>query len=164
MPSEPSLAEVRAALAADGYALPAGPVRIDRYGDSEALSDELLALIRGGRKRGGTSLFWAYAFEGVALPRVGDLEVVLDHRGAVALVTRLVSVEVLSFGDVTAAQAAIEGEGDGSLAHWRDAHRSFFARECARIGRVPADDMPVVFSAFELLHVRGAVAGLTDLP
>ena len=47
----------------------------------------------------------------------------------------------------------IEGEGDGSLAYWRDAHWAFFSRECARIGRAPSEAMPVVCSVFEVLAI-----------
>ena len=60
---------------------------------------------------------------------------------------------MLAFDQVTAAYAAIEGEGDGSLAYWRQAHWDDFARECQRLGRTPAPDMPVVCSVFELLQV-----------
>jgi len=49
--------------------------------------------------------------------------------------------------------AAVEGEGDGSLAFWRDGHWRFFTRECRRIGREPSADMPVVCARFELLAV-----------
>ena len=35
----------------------------------------------------------------------------------------------------------------------RRAHWSFFSRECARIGRQPSQDMPVVCTSFEVLHV-----------
>jgi uncharacterized protein YhfF len=58
---------------------------------------------------------------------------------------------VLPFDEVTAEYAAIEGEGDGSLAYWREAHRAFFGRECERIGRQPVDSMPVVCSIFEVV-------------
>jgi hypothetical protein len=43
--------------------------------------------------------------------------------------------------------------GDGSLEHWRREHWRFFSRECARIGRQPGPDMPVVCTSFEVLHV-----------
>ena len=76
----------------------------------------------------------------------------IDHRGEPALVTRLTQVAVLPYGEVTAEYAAIEGEGDGSLAYWREAHWAFFSRECRRIGREPAQHMPVVCCVFEVLH------------
>ena len=147
-------------LAARGVALPAGRVRVDGYGDSPALSRALLALIVSGRKRAGTSLLWAIEHEGEALPQVGDIEVVIDHAHRPALVTRLTEVDIRPMDQVDERYAAIEGEGDGSLAYWRRAHDAFFGRECARIGRTPAPDMPVVCCVFELLAaVPGADIG-----
>ena len=150
LPPAPVLVERLAAL---GITLPAGRVTVDGYGDSAELSEELLALIRAGRKRAGTGLLWAYEHEGQALPEVGDIEIVVDHLHAPALVTRVTRVQVLPYGEVTAEYAAIEGEGDGSLAEWRRHHWAFFGRECARLGLVPSETMPVVCGEFELLFV-----------
>ena len=153
MEALPSLASVLSALHRLGVALPAGPVRIDGYGDSEALSKELLSLIRSGRKRAGTSLLWAMEAERAAIPHEGDIEIVLDHRNQPALVTQLEQVYVVPYNEVTPEYAAIEGEGDGSLEYWRKAHWAFFSRECSRIRRDPSETMPVVCSVFKLLHV-----------
>lgn len=151
MASWPSIETVLAQLAAAGVSVPPGRVRLDGYGDSDALSEELLALIRSGQKRAGTSLLWAMEAEGQELPKVGDVEVVLDFSNQPALVTRIVETEVVPFSKVTARYAAIEGEGDGPLQYWRRAHWAFFGRECARIGREPSQDMPVVCSVIEVL-------------
>ena len=153
MASLPSVATVLAKLAERGIVLPPGPVRVDGYGDSEALSEALLGLIRSGHKRAGTGLLWASELAGEPLPRVGDVEVVIDHRDEPALVTRVISVAIVPYGEVTAEYAAIEGEGDGSLAYWRSAHWAYFSRECQRIGREPAQTMPVICCVFELLSV-----------
>ena len=93
------------------------------------------------------------AVDGDPLPAVGDIEIVVDHLNAPALITRVTSVAVVPYSEVTPEYAAIEGEGDGSLAFWREAHWAFFSRECHRIGRTPSQDMPVVCSVFELLAV-----------
>ena len=136
-----------------GVSLPHGKVRVDTYGDFDALSKELLALIRSGQKRAGTGLVWLHEQENEPLPEAGDIEVVIDHQGQPSVVTRIVSVKVLPYGQVTAEYAAIEGEGDGSLKYWREAHWSYFARECQRIGREPSENMQVVCSVFEVLNV-----------
>jgi uncharacterized protein YhfF len=138
-------------VVAAGIDVPPGPIRLDSYGDSHALSEELLALIRKGKKRAGTSLLWAVEADGEALPEPSDIEIVLDFHDTPVLVTRIKTVEVVPFSQVTAAYAAIEGEGDGSLEFWRKGHWAFFGRECARIGRAPSEDMPVVCCVFELL-------------
>lgn len=149
----PPVADLLAKLQAMGVAVPAGPVRADGYGDSPELSAALLALIRAGRKRAGTSLWWAMEAEGEGLPQVGQIEIVVDHLNEPALVTRITRVETVPFNEVTAEYAAIEGEGDGSLAYWREAHWAFFSRECQRIGHEPTATMPVVCSVFEVVSV-----------
>jgi len=126
---------------------------VDAYGDSPALSEALLALIRSGQKRAGTGLLWAMDADGETVPCVGDIEIVVDHLDEPALVTRITAVETVAYCDVTPEYAAIEGEGDGSLEYWRDAHWRFFGRECARIGRAPSQTMPVVCSVIEVLSV-----------
>ena len=47
---------------------------------------------------------------------------------------------------------SVEGEGDGSLAYWQDAHERFFRRSCQRLGLVWQPDMLVVCECFELLY------------
>ena len=149
----PPVADLVAKLRAQGIALPPGPVRADGYGDSPELSELLLALIREGRKRAGTSLLWSIEAENGAIPRVGEIEIVVDHRNEPSLITSITRVEVLAFSQVTPEYAAIEGEGDGSIEYWRKAHWAFFSRECKRIGREPSLSMPVVCAVFEVLNV-----------
>jgi uncharacterized protein YhfF len=149
----PPVADLVAKLHARGIALPPGPVRADGYGDSPELSESLLALIREGRKRAGTSLLWSIEAENGAIPRVGEIEIVVDHRNEPSLITSITRVEVLAFSQVTPEYAAIEGEGDGSLEYWREAHWAYFSRECKRIGREPSLSMPVVCTVFEVLNL-----------
>jgi uncharacterized protein YhfF len=151
MSTLPYIETLIARLAELGIPLPPGRVRVDAYGDSPEVSEALLALIRSGQKRAGTGLLWAMEADGDVFPAVGDVEIVVDHLNAPALITRVTSVAVVPYAEVTPEYAAIEGEGDGSLAYWRDAHWAFFSRECARIGRAPSEAMPVVCSVFEVL-------------
>ena len=149
----PSIADLLPVLRDLGIELPEGTLRVGAFGDSPALSQELLALIRDGRKRGGASLLWGHEADAETVPAVGEVEIVVDHRNAPSVVTRVTKVQVLPFGQVGADFAAREGEGDGSLEYWRREHWRFFSRECARIGRQPSREMPVVCTSFEVLHV-----------
>jgi predicted acetyltransferase/uncharacterized protein YhfF len=149
----PSIASAIEKLRARGIEIPSGPVRVDSYGDSPELSASLIALIRAGPKRAGTSLLWALEAENEPLPEAGQIEIVVDHRNEPVLITRITRVEVLPYASVTAEYAAIEGEGDGSLEYWREAHWAFFSRECERLGREASESMPVVCSVFEVLIV-----------
>ncbi|GLQ90959.1 ASCH domain-containing protein [Dyella flagellata] len=126
-------------------------VRMDGYGDSDELSQELLALIHNGKKRANASLAWSYEHDHDSLPQAGDIEIVVDHLGNASLITRIVSVDVMPYSAVTDEHALVEGEGDGSLQYWRQAHWAFFSRECERIGRKPSEAMPVVCVTFEVI-------------
>jgi len=154
----PSTEVVLGKLRAIGVTVPPGNVRIDGYGDSEALSEELLALIRGGRKRAGAGLLWLHEHENDPPAQPGDIEVVITHAGEPSIVTRIISVKIVPYSEVGAEYAAIEGEGDGSLEYWRLAHWAYFSRECKRIGREPSESMPVVCCVFEVLNVLPAKA------
>jgi uncharacterized protein YhfF len=147
----PPLDLLVAKLHAAGIAVPPGRLRVDGYGDSPELSAELIELIRSGPKRAGTGLLWAMEHDGDPMPRAGDIEIVIDHDQEPVLLTRVTRVDIVPFNQVSAAYAAIEGEGDGSLEYWREGHWRFFARECARLSREPSLDMLVVCTEFELL-------------
>ncbi|CAN7749554.1 ASCH domain-containing protein [Caballeronia sp. LjRoot34] len=136
-----------------GIYLPDGEVRIGSFGDSEALSNALILLIAAGIKRATCSLLWSWEFEDDALPKPGDIEIVLDWHSRPTLVRRAATVEIIPFARVTAAFAASEGEGDLSLSYWQTEHWRFFSEECLRIGRVADESMPLVCETFDVLHV-----------
>ena len=128
------------------------------FGDSEALANDLAALVLRGTKRATAGSLWAFEAEGKAPPHPGALSIVTDWSENPLCVIETQSVEVLPFREVSAQFAAIEGEGDGSLAFWREAHRQYFTRECARLGCVFAEDMPVVCEVFKVVHRGGESA------
>ena len=132
------------------------PRFVSMDGDSVELSTELIDLIKSGRKRAGTGLLWAYEHDHEPIAKSGDIEIVVDHLNQPALITRIVSSEMVAFNKVSAEYAASEGEGDGSLDYWRKGHWNFFSRECRRIGREPTETMPVICNVFEVLHVLPA--------
>ncbi|MGC5168958.1 isochorismatase family protein [Luteimicrobium sp. DT211] len=120
------------------------------FGDSPRLADELLALVLAGRKTATTASLLEYEDDGEPLPRPGELSILLDGRGRPRALVRTASVEVVPFADVTAGFAAAEGEGDRSLASWREEHARYFRRV---LGDDRFDErMPVVCERFELLH------------
>jgi uncharacterized protein YhfF len=149
----PKVEDLAPKLRSHGIELPLGVVRVGAFGDSDELSQELLSLIRMGRKRGGAALLWAYEAESEPLPAVGEIEIVVNHLNTPCFVTRTTEVEVVPFNQVSARFAACEGEGDGSLEYWREAHWACFSRDCERMGRIPNETMPVICCSFEVLNV-----------
>ena len=78
----PDVETVLAQLTRMGITVPApsaGRVTVDGYGDSPELSESLLAQIRSGKKRAGTSLLWAIEAENDTVPQVGDIALVVNH-------------------------------------------------------------------------------------
>lgn len=121
--------------------------------DNEADANELAELVLAGTKRATAGLLWAYEQDGDPIPLVGDLSLITDWDGRARCVIRTTSVEVIPFGDVSAEFAAIEGEGDGSLEFWREAHTAAFGRELAAAGLTLEPDMLVVCQVFDVVFV-----------
>ena len=112
------------------------------FGDNPALADEFAALVLAGKR---TATCWA-ASEGL-LTEVGKRTVVLSGSGRPLAVIETVELQRRRFHEVDAAFAHDEGEGDRSLAYWRDAHRTYFTR----LGRF-AEDMPLFCERFHLVE------------
>lgn len=124
------------------------------FDDNERSANELAALVLAGTKRATASLLWTYEVTNKRLPARDDLSVMTDWSGMPLCVIETRRVEIVPYDEVTAEFAATEGEGDGSLRYWRDAHWKFFGRECARIGRTPDLRMPAVLERFEVVYRR----------
>jgi uncharacterized protein YhfF len=73
---------------------------------------------------------------------------VLDGSGAPRCVIESVEISYRRYSEVDAAFAHDEGEGDRSLAYWRDAHRRYFGR----MGRF-SEDMMLMCERFRLIEV-----------
>lgn len=121
------------------------------FDDNEQDANQLAALVLSGTKRATASLLWQYDGNGKGAARVGDLSVVTDWAGDPLCVIETSAVEVKAFEDVDADFAAAEGEGDGSLRHWRTAHEAYFGRVCDTLGREPTARMEVVCERFRVV-------------
>lgn len=122
------------------------------FGDGESLANELAALVVAETKRATASLLWSYEVDTTPLPKPGHLSIVELWSGEPACIIETTSVEVCPFEQVGPEFAAREGEGDGSLEHWRAGHWAYFGRECARIGRKPSTGMLVVCESFKVVY------------
>jgi uncharacterized protein YhfF len=123
--------------------------------DNQRDADELAQLVLAGAKRATAGALWAYELEGEPVPTVGDFSVITYWDGRACCVIRTTAVEVVAFESVSEEFATAEGEGDGSLAYWRDAHLAAFGREFAGTERSVTPDMPVVCERFEVVFGVG---------
>ena len=122
------------------------------FDDHESSANELAALVLAGTKRATASLLWTFEVTKRRMPAPGDLSVMTNWSGTPLCVIETRRVDIVPYDEVSAEFAATEGEGDGSLRFWREAHWAFFGRECARIGRTPDLQMPVVCERFEVVY------------
>jgi uncharacterized protein YhfF len=122
------------------------------FGDNESLADELAALVLSGFKRATTSAAWLYEAEGQRLPKAGDRSIVTRWDGEPVCVIETTSVLVVPFNQVSADFAAAEGEGDGSLEHWRERHREYFTRECQARGQAFTENLLVCCERFKVVY------------
>ncbi|MEJ0054024.1 MAG: ASCH domain-containing protein [bacterium] len=114
------------------------------FGDSPAMADELLGLVLSGKK---TATAWA-ASQGIKGTEVGKREVIKDGAGRERVIIETTEIVPRPFSEVDASFARDEGEGDLSLAYWRQAHKRYFTREGTY-----ADDMEVYCQRFRIVEV-----------
>lgn len=121
------------------------------FGATAQKADELLALVLADTKTATSSALWDYEAEDEPLPARGILSILLDGEGRPRALIEATEVSVVPFGEVDAEHAFLEGEGDRSLAHWREVHERFFT-DNATHDHAFATDMPVVLERFRVLH------------
>jgi uncharacterized protein YhfF len=121
------------------------------FGDSPEMADELGQLVLAGVKRATAGSVWSYESAGNQIPKKGDLSVVTDSKGTPLCIIETIQVDIVPFAQVTAEFAAIEGEGDGSLTYWRDAHRAYFLRECNSSQRVFSESLLLACEQFRVV-------------
>ena len=65
------------------------------------------------------------------LPQSGDYSVILNSKDEAVCVIQTTKTTVVPFDEVSKEHAYKEGEGDRSLAYWRDVHEEIIAEELA---------------------------------
>jgi uncharacterized protein YhfF len=118
-------------------------LRCFAFGDSPALADELLELVLAGVK---TATCSTEDEPNTSTP--GERWIVLDGRGMPRCVIESTEVIYRRYREVDAIFAFDEGEGDRSLAYWREAHRRYFGRQ----GKF-SEDMMLMCERFRLVEI-----------
>ena len=121
------------------------------FGDGPALADELLDLVLRGVK---TATCSTEDEPDTSTP--GERWIVRDGHGTPRCVIETLEVTYRRFGEVDAAFANDEGEGDRSLGYWREAHRNYFGRQ----GKF-SEDMMLMCERFRLVEILAAAEQAT---
>ena len=128
------------------------PYILERFGDSLELAEELGQLVVSGVKTATSSSLWMWEAEGTLLPQPGLLSIILDGRDQPICIIETIEVFVCRFNTVDEKFARDEGEGDLSLAYWREAHKKFFTRQLAKIEKIFTEEMPLVCERFRIIY------------
>ncbi|EUJ41345.1 ASCH domain-containing protein [Brochothrix campestris] len=120
------------------------------FGDSPQMADALAQLVLKGIKTATSSAYDLYEDDN-ALPYPGLYNVVLDGNGEAVAIIETTDVQVVYYEDVTAEFAYLEGEGDRSITHWREAHRDFFIKELGSVDLAFTEKMGVVLEKFKVV-------------
>jgi uncharacterized protein YhfF len=97
-----------------------------KFGDSRALCDALLSLVRCGKKVATCGALRDYQ-NGEPMPEIGRRDIALNWDETPALVIETIELIQCRFDEVTERMALAEGE-DNSLGSWRAGHRRYFER------------------------------------
>ena len=89
---------------------------------------------------------------GEPLPKVGDIELIVDGNGAPLCIIELSEVEIKPLNAVDEKFAFDYGEGDRTLAFWLRDNWEFHSQWCHEIGREPSETMPIIFQRFRVLY------------
>lgn len=117
------------------------------FGDTPALADELAGLILSGKKTASCGSLASFQRDDNP-PAIGSYNIILNGQDKPVCVIRITAMTLVRFCDVREEFARKEGEGDRSLAYWREAHREFFTREGSY-----SETMELVTEEFELTEV-----------
>lgn len=113
--------------------------------------DRLAHLVLEGKKTATASAYISYQQEKEELPKEGCYSIVLFDDGEAACIVQTQKVSLVPFDEVSERHAYLEGEGDRSLAYWRQAHRKFFAEDYQAAGKAFDEHGLTVLEEFRMV-------------
>jgi uncharacterized protein YhfF len=133
---------------------PATPYQVWYFGNSPEMAQALTALVLQGKKRATASLVEFNESHAELAPVENGYSVVTNFEGVPLCVIQTTEIRHLPFDEVDAQFAFDEGEGDRTLADWRDGHRRYFTKEAAENGLGFNEKSLVCCERFRLLFPR----------
>ena len=115
-------------------------------------ADYLAELVLMGQKTATSSAFDLYAVGNEPLPKENELSVILDSKENAICIIETTKVEVIPFKEVSENHAYKEGEGDKSLAYWRQVHEEVFTEWMSEAGLTFTPDSKVVLEEFRKVY------------
>ena len=114
--------------------------------------DLLADLVLKGEKTATASAYDIHAVADDPLPQVGQIDLITDSKSQVVCIIEITKVTIQPFNQVSAQHAFKEGEGDKSLAYWRQVHEDCFAKWLGEAGLTFTPDSKVVLEEFRKVY------------
>jgi uncharacterized protein YhfF len=111
----------------------------------------LSRLVLEGTKTATSMLLWELEAQQKPLWHVGDASIVLDGNGIAVGIIETIELKVQPFNSVDAQFAHDYGEGDQTLTWWHTEMWDSYVEVCQKLGRLAAQDMPLVCERFKLI-------------
>lgn len=115
-------------------------------------ADALAQLVLEETKTATASAYDLYHIDNVPLPEVGSYDVILDSKDRAVCIIQIKKVSVVPFKEVSEKHAFKEGEGDKSLAYWRNVHEAFFKPYFKECGLTFTPESLIVLEEFEVVY------------
>lgn len=122
--------------------------------DNKKDADECAELVVQGVKRATSTSLWWYETHQHSLPVIGDLYIITNWEGNAKAIIETTKVTPVKYKDITEEYAAIEGEGDKTLAYWKKVHWAYYTREMQEKGAQPSMDMTIVCEQFKTVWTQ----------
>jgi uncharacterized protein YhfF len=122
--------------------------RIWPFGGDAQLQDRLVNLVLNNRKTATSGLKTYFEAKWGGFPEPGEKHVILNSSQEPCCVIETTASGIANFGDVPDWLPLEEGEGDQTLAYWKDVHRKVFLEQGATVN----ESTPIVWHRFRKLY------------
>ena len=119
--------------------------------DNKKDADECAELVKGNIKQATSPSLWWFEKNEEDLPKIGDIAIVTNWNNEPKAIIKTKKVEIVTFKNITAEYAFIEGEGNKSLEYWKKIHWKYYIKEMEKYGEKPNEDMKIVCEYFETI-------------
>jgi histidinol-phosphate aminotransferase len=133
---------------------PSSAYTASTFGDPKFFDeiDEITVLALEGQKKATSHLEIDFEVNNIPVRKEGEYWLMLDKALNPRGIVQLTTVKITPFNEIDDAYAAIEGEGDSSLRHWKEVHEDYFKLQLGTWGREWSEDLPVVCEIFKLVY------------
>jgi len=153
--SDGALWQLYVELMLGGWPPPTRTVDVWSFGNQPEMAAQLVHLVACGAKRVTMGWIEGSDRDGIPLAYEGGISIVTDGFGYPRVALRTVQVQTQRFGEIDAASAAGEGEGDLTYGDWRESHLRYFTTQAEKHGLAFTDRSVIAVERFGVLAVIG---------